>query len=202
MNFTDDQHDIPYDRTIAGIPTAKFRARLIGMTSRRGNMPMVRELLEQFEQGLIEYPQLVGVLASHQFTERPELHGWGEVYDHAEAMPDDDDLFWLYSAEDLGILSEVSRGNFRRDPGSQSGREAGYSAEEITLNPAAPTRPTPAAGRCRGFGCPAAPRGWAAPGSADRRERTVAGIRTGVDTVQPRPPTLPGRATVRPRASL
>ena len=55
---------------------------------------------------MIEYPQLVGVLASHQFTERPELHGWGEVHDHAEAMPDDDDLFWLYSAEDLGILSE------------------------------------------------------------------------------------------------
>jgi len=42
----------------------------------------------------------------YQFTERPELRGWGEVYDHAEAMPDDDDLFWLYSAEDLGILSE------------------------------------------------------------------------------------------------
>ena len=37
---------------------------------------------------------------------RVQVAQLAEVYNHAEEMPDGDDVFWLYSAEDLGVLSE------------------------------------------------------------------------------------------------
>ena len=68
----------------------------------------VRALIEHYEHGDIDFSTLVAGLVSRGRT-RPEKDvepaDWAEVYRRAEEMPDDDDLFWISVAEDLGSLT-------------------------------------------------------------------------------------------------
>ena len=68
----------------------------------------VRALIDRYQQGGMDFSTLLAVLVSRWRT-RPEKDvgpaDWGEVYRRAEELPDDDDLFWVSVAEDLGTLT-------------------------------------------------------------------------------------------------
>jgi hypothetical protein len=66
----------------------------------------VRELVELYEDGQMAYPELVSALASHQFAPKCEAANWGEVYQRAEEMPDDNSFFWVEQAEFKDVLTE------------------------------------------------------------------------------------------------
>jgi predicted ABC-type ATPase len=68
----------------------------------------VRRLVEQFGLGRIDFDTLVAGLVDRwgtRYEKQSEPTGWAEIFRRAEEMPDDDDLFWVSVAEDLGILS-------------------------------------------------------------------------------------------------
>ncbi len=67
----------------------------------------VRSLMESFERGEIDFPTLLSAMTEHVCAEGPPRpKDWGEVWDRAEEMPDDDDPFWIRLAGDIGILDE------------------------------------------------------------------------------------------------
>ena len=43
-------------------------------------MPSVKELVEQYRQGAIEYPQLVQDLASHEYSDLTVEQKWGQSF--------------------------------------------------------------------------------------------------------------------------
>lgn len=68
----------------------------------------VKDLLDQYRQGQIEYMQLVEQLASFDYSD-PTIDqsatSWAETYDRGEQEPDDDSFFWVEAAVDDGTLS-------------------------------------------------------------------------------------------------
>jgi hypothetical protein len=67
----------------------------------------VRALIERYEHGGIEFSALVADLVSRWHTRPGKNVGpadWAEVY-RAKDTPEDDDLFWVSVAEDLGTLT-------------------------------------------------------------------------------------------------
>jgi hypothetical protein len=70
-------------------------------------MATVKELLEQYENGVITWPRLLSALASHEYTkQRVESRDWAEVYARAEEMPEDNSFFWIEAAEFSDVLTE------------------------------------------------------------------------------------------------
>lgn len=68
----------------------------------------IREIVDQFRRGGIGFSALVSKVASRCSTcpdKVVEPADWVEVYRRAEDVPDDDDLFWVSMAEDLGTLT-------------------------------------------------------------------------------------------------
>lgn len=71
----------------------------------------VKDLIEQYKQGDIAYPQLVEQLAAHEYSDptdedrAAEGNDWGKVYQRAEDTPDDDSFFWVEAAADDDTLT-------------------------------------------------------------------------------------------------
>lgn len=73
-------------------------------------MASVKDIIEQFRQGAVEYPQLVQTLASHDYSdptedERAAGSDWAQIYDRAESEPDDDSFYWVEAAVDDDVLT-------------------------------------------------------------------------------------------------
>jgi hypothetical protein len=80
-------------------------ARRRRFLTERSYMATTRELIEQYEDGKVSFPQLVATLASHEYPEDPSGGDWGEVYARAEEMPGPDDFFWVEAAVDSDVLT-------------------------------------------------------------------------------------------------
>jgi len=69
-------------------------------------MTTVRELLKQFEDKLIRFPTLVTQVADIAIPKPVGgARDWATIYQRAEDMPDENSVFWIDSAEDMGILT-------------------------------------------------------------------------------------------------
>ncbi|MBX7431031.1 hypothetical protein JDV09_02720 [Mycobacterium sp. Y57] len=68
----------------------------------------VRAIIERYRCGSLGFGELVDQLVS-RWGDRPAKPtgpaSWAEVYSRAETKRDDDDLYWINAAEDLGVLT-------------------------------------------------------------------------------------------------
>jgi len=68
----------------------------------------IRAVIEDYRRGALGFDDLVERLVS-RWRSRPEMPiepaTWQQVYNRAEMKRDDDDLYWVSAAEDLGVLS-------------------------------------------------------------------------------------------------
>lgn len=66
--------------------------------------PTLRELIDQYEEGQLEFDALLeGAARVGHFTVRSGTHS--EAYDRAEEWPDDNAFFWVEAAEHLDVLT-------------------------------------------------------------------------------------------------
>ncbi|BBX18681.1 hypothetical protein CRI77_16195 [Mycolicibacterium duvalii] len=68
----------------------------------------VRGLVRMYELGTLPFEHLVSAVRGRWHARRnvgPDAADWVEVYRRCEAVPEDDDLFWISVAEDAGTLS-------------------------------------------------------------------------------------------------
>jgi hypothetical protein len=71
------------------------------------NIPSVRQLIKDYQEGRIDYQTLFHSLATHDYSDpRPPAQGWDDIFTRAEEPPDDNDYFWIYTANHLGILTD------------------------------------------------------------------------------------------------
>jgi TPR repeat protein len=68
----------------------------------------IRAVIDDYRRGTMGFDDLVARLVS-RWRSRPEMPTepatWQQVYNRAEMKRDDDDLYWVSAAEDLGVLS-------------------------------------------------------------------------------------------------
>lgn len=68
----------------------------------------IRAVIERYRRGGMLFADLVEQLVS-RWRSRPagstEPASWAQVYNRAEIKRDDDDLYWVYAAEDLGVFT-------------------------------------------------------------------------------------------------
>lgn len=88
------------------VPTMGQKPPVKAAAASGDDLPSVRELLGMFEHGQMSFHQLLATLAAHHFEdEDKESGGLYGAHLRAEAHPEDDDFFWVDSAEDRDVIT-------------------------------------------------------------------------------------------------